>query len=256
MTLMTAPLACDAERADLPLREGIVELWTVVPEQVRDPELLAAFLGWLDPDEEERYERFVFARDAHSYLVGHALLRGVLARHAGVAPGHLQFRRNHHGRPELCPPERARGLRFNLSRTAGMTVLAVARRCALGVDVEFTGAESTIEEVAEAAFTRLELEALRGIPVAERPEAAYRLWTLKEAYLKARGIGLSAGPESVGFELLPGGKARGRFPASLRDRPDLWQFASYRPTSEHCISLALRRGPAPEHKVVWRRFGG
>jgi 4'-phosphopantetheinyl transferase len=215
MSTLTSTLVSEAPPLSAPLREGVVELWTVAPERLRDPEQLHTFSQWLDGDEEARRERFVFERDAHAYLVGHAMLRAVLARHTGVSPSRLRFQRNDEGRPELGPPERDLGLRFNLSRTAGLTVMAVAHRRALGVDVEFTGARHQIEEVAEAAFTAPELQALRRLPAEERPDAAYRLWTLKEAYLKARGLGLSRGLEAVAFELDDDGEATARFAASL-----------------------------------------
>ncbi len=151
----------------------------------------------LSPDERHRAARFVFDRDRDRYVAGRAGLRTILGRYLGQPPERVGFSYGAHGRPDVADST------FNLSHTGDLAALAVLRDPAmeLGLDIE---AVRPIEmAVAEAHFASSEMAELRALPEAERVAAFHRCWTRKEAYLKARGRGLTTDLQSFGVTLAP-----------------------------------------------------
>ena len=225
------------------LEPGAVHVWIVEPETIREPALLQRYEGLLSPEERERQRRFFFARHRHAYLVSHALLRVTLSRYAPLEPAAWTFARNQYGRPEIAAGG-PRHLRFNLSHTEGLAALAVTRERDVGVDVEDTWRQGQTVEIAERYFARREVAALRALPASEQRDRFFDYWTLKEAYLKARGLGLSLPLAHFAFHLQPGHAPRICFDGQLSDDPDAWQFALLDPTARHRLALAVR-SPTP-----------
>lgn len=200
------------------------------------PDLLERYRMLLDLAEAERVDRFHFAADRDRGLVTRALVRTVLSRHAGVAPAALRFRPNAFGKPALAgdAPGLA-GLHFNLSHSAGMVVLAVTRAGEVGVDVEHWRARAADPDLADRFFAPAEAAHLRGAPVAARQQLFFQYWTLKEAYIKARGMGLSIDLASFAFAL-PDEPVIAFAPPldSCHPRWRFWQFAV---GSDHLVAL-------------------
>jgi 4'-phosphopantetheinyl transferase len=141
-------------------------------------------------DEERTWlASFRFERDRHEHLVSRALVRACLAHHLGERPESFRFRLAEHGKPSLHPP---RDVFFNASNHRDVVVCALSRHPDLGVDVEPVTRGDEILEVVETVFSPPEMAALRALPLPERRTRAVTLWTVKEAYIKALGLGLSA----------------------------------------------------------------
>jgi 4'-phosphopantetheinyl transferase len=132
---------------------------------------------------------FRFDRDRHEHLVSRALVRACLARHLGERAESFRFRAGEHGKPSLDP---LRDLFFNASNHRDVVVCALSRHPELGVDVEPVTRGDEILEVVETVFSPAEIVALRALPLPERRARAVTLWTVKEAYIKALGLGMSA----------------------------------------------------------------
>lgn len=160
-----------------------VKIWTIALDQ---PELTGVDV--LSADERERAGRFRFSRDRTRYVLAHVALRRILAEATGTPPHRLAFVIGPQGKPALVGPG---GPHFNLSHSDELAVLAVSTAGPLGVDVEAVRPIPEFDTVAEAHFSPAELDALRALPPGEREHGFYRLWTRKEAYLKAIGTGLS-----------------------------------------------------------------
>jgi 4'-phosphopantetheinyl transferase len=201
----------------------------------------------LAPDEIVRHDSYHFARDRNSYLATRILCRSTLSRWAAVEPAALIFESDRHGRPEIVGPPEAASIDFNLSNTAGMVVIAVARSRAIGVDVEALERLESSLSVAERMFAREEWDDIRLCPEATRSERFAAYWTLKEAYGKARGLGLGVPLDSVVFTL-ENGNVHARFDARANDDSEVWSFSCFSPTEEHRIALAVGRAPR-EHVV-------
>lgn len=143
----------------------------------------------LPEEERDRAARFRLARDRERYLAGRAALRGILAGYLGRAPETLRFVRAPLGKPALL--DEPTGLEFNLTHSDWCALVAVARGRRVGVDVEGIRLGQSGMDVARRFFARREVDALIATAPEERAVAFVRCWTRKEAYVKARGDGLS-----------------------------------------------------------------
>lgn len=219
-----------------------VRVWTVCPEAVRDAALLGAYEGLLDPAERLRYDRFRQAAARRRYLVSRALVRCALSREAGLAPADWRFVAGAHGRPEVRPGLSPLPLRFNLSHTAELAACAVTLAHDVGVDVEWLHRPDPAPELARRYLSGAEWDALRALPAARRRLRFFEIWTLKEAYIKARGLGLALALERFSLDAADPQRVRIAFAAGLDDDPSAWQFALLRPGEAHVLALAVRRG--------------
>jgi 4'-phosphopantetheinyl transferase len=228
---------------DLPPLPNRIDLWeAVVPDQL-STRLRADYLALLSPDERDRYHRFRWERDRTRHLVARALTRVALSRYTGIAPPDLRFASNPYGCPRLADDvPHSQCTRFNLSHTEALVVLAVAADRAVGVDVERTSRPAPLE-IAASAFSPAELAALHALAPAARADRFWRLWTLKESYSKARGMGLSIPPDGSTFELA-GGDIHLR--AVKDDDPRAWRFWHFGSDPDHLIAVCTGRGSQPE----------
>ncbi len=150
----------------------------------------------LSPDERARADRFVFDRDRIQFAETRAALRRLLAGLLGRDPAAIAFAEGPHGKPRLAGPEGER-LRFNVSHTGALALLAVALAREVGVDVERHRAETDVDELAAVVCEGGELAAFRALPAGARRAAFYALWAGKEAVLKALGSGLAVSPRRL-----------------------------------------------------------
>jgi 4'-phosphopantetheinyl transferase len=206
-----------------------VSLWCAFFDEIRDQALLDRYGRLLSPDEHRRGERFVFARDRHRYLVTRALVRTVLSRYADVAPEQWTFAANPYGRPEIAtPPGPAADLSFNVSHTSSLIVLAVSRRRAVGVDTENTRTGDAPVGIAGRFFAPGEVAALHALPKEQQARRFFEYWTLKESYIKARGMGLSIRLDKFSLRFVGDRHVALSIDADQGDLPSrwrLWQFA-------------------------------
>lgn len=147
-------------------------------------------LSWLDADELERAQRFHFARDRALFVESHLWLRRLLAQTSERSPESLRFQRLPGQKPRLVQAADAVPIEFSLSHTHRYAAVAVARQCPIGVDVERIRPIEQ-EEIGRLVWHPVERAWMQTLAPMERRVAFYRLWTAKEAYIKARGSGLS-----------------------------------------------------------------
>ena len=200
-----------------------------------------AYRARMSTEEHERMARLVFERDRRRFLLTRALVRTMLSRYANVAPAAWSFIANAHGRPEIL--DRPRGvpdLRFNISHTDGLIACAVTIGREVGVDVEHIGRRLT-HDVAARFFAPREVSALKALPADQQELVFFDYWTLKEAYIKARGFGLALPLGDFAFALSPPSPPRISFEPALDDDPATWQFFQDWPTPLHRLGLAVRR---------------
>jgi 4'-phosphopantetheinyl transferase len=202
-----------------------------------------AWEGLLDASERSRADCFRFAADRDAYVAAHALLRVMLSQAAPVAPEAWRFRAGKFGKPAIDPSLGWRDLRFSLSHTRGMVACAVGRGDDLGVDVEAVDPSLRPLEMARHCLAPSEAALIGGLPPARRVAAFFRIWTLKEAYLKATGQGIAGSLKGFAFALDPVSVA---FASACDDQPEFWQFAEAEPGPGHRLALAVRRQDADD----------
>lgn len=180
---------------------GCVDVW-FAPEALLDEAGVAARLAsLLAPDERARYERMAHEGGRRQQLLARGMQREVLSRYEpSIAPAVWGFERGAGGRPGFAPAFAATGLNFNVAHTPGLVVIAVGRVPRIGVDVEASDKPVPLP-VARRYFSPREAAALDALPPEARPRRFLRLWTLKEAYLKAVGEGLPGGLDRMTFTL-------------------------------------------------------
>ena len=182
--------------ADFILGANEIHVW-LIDATGTDVDNLAAYAALLSAAEQARADRFKFAKDRLLFTVAHAALRSILAQYTETLPRNLQFDLGGHGKPKLGAPQAESRIAFNLSHSHGVALLAVARFREVGIDVEFVNADFALDEVAERFFAAGEVAALRMLPSLLQRQAFYKCWTSKEAFLKAKGTGLSGELDEV-----------------------------------------------------------
>jgi 4'-phosphopantetheinyl transferase len=178
----------------------------------------------LSADERDRAARLSPAA-GRRFVVARGLLRLLLARYLDDEPGGLRFGYGARGKPALAAPARGAALGFSVSRAPGLLAYAVARGRAVGIDVERVRPLPAYERLAARFFAPAERAALGALPEPQRREAFFRCWTRKEAYVKARGDGLSLALDSFEVSLAPGEPARLRRGAGGPSDGARWSLA-------------------------------
>ncbi len=194
---------CEQSPEQFPLLpDDHVHIWRVPLNQ--SSERTALSLEVLSPDEREKAARFRFDKDRNQFVQARAALRTILSEYLNVPPQNLEFSYGTHGKPALANGHASSNLRFNLSRRAGLALIAVTRGRELGVDVELVRADVPFFEIADVSFSSAESATLHSLPESLRVAGFYNCWTRKEAYVKARGEGLSFPLKQFDVSLTPG----------------------------------------------------
>ena len=181
------------------LETGTVHVWRIALNQEDDR--LERFRRTLEAGELERAGRFHFDKDRRHFIVARGFLRSVVARYLGSQPEALRFEYGAYGKPALGTEHT---LRFNLSHSNEVALLAVSLDADIGVDVEHIRADFASEDIARRYFSRAEVEVFNALPPEERVAAFFRCWTRKEAYIKAIGKGFSQSLSAFDVTLAPG----------------------------------------------------
>lgn len=163
------------------------------------------YLTQLSSDEQKRAAHFRADRAQHGFVISRVFLRSVLAQYLNVEPEMICFRYGPHGKPAL---EAHSPLRFNLSHTTGMALLAITNNREIGVDIESIRSLSQADDIVVHYFAPGEIAVFNVLPEQEKSEAFFRCWTRKEAYIKARGDGLAMPLDSFDVSLARGEPAR------------------------------------------------
>jgi 4'-phosphopantetheinyl transferase len=211
---------------------------------------LRDYRALLTQDERQKCDRFRFEKDQHSCLVTRALVRSVLSKYADVAPEAWRFITNEYGRPEIEQPADARWLKFNLSHTNGLIAMIVASDQEVGVDVEDRDRTGRLLDVAERYFSPSEVDALHALPQEEQLERFFLYWTLKESYIKARGMGLAIPLSQFSFGV--DREVTIAFDPKLKDDADTWQFTVMSVGRRHAMAASIHRGKRDDLRFVLR----
>jgi 4'-phosphopantetheinyl transferase len=223
----------------------ILHLWCAYPDDLLDEEAEQACALLLSDDEKERWRGFKFDRHRREYLATHALARIALSQYRGIPPQAWRFQMNAYGKPSVAPEC---GLHFNLSNALSLVVCLISEGAQVGVDVESRARSASIAEVGPRMFSTQEMAQFESLPEVEKPERAIRLWTLKEAYVKARGMGLALPLNEFSFLFEDAKSIRMEMDRTLDDSPSRWRFCLLQHAA-HCIALVAENRGVPELNV-------
>ena len=223
----------------LSIQSSEIHLWRVALNQ--PIAVIQTLAPLLSPDESQRADRFRREQDRQHFIVGRAMLRQILGRYLAIAPSALQFGYEPRGKPFLTNlPERPAPVQFNLSHSRGLALYAIGRDRRVGVDLEYLPRTlSEVEPLAQRFFAPTEYDALIALPIEQRRSAFLRLWTCKEAVLKAMGTGLS---ELEQIEIPQSSAPEFRLTTGTDNTIAHWSVRQFAPDQDYAGALAIEGG--------------
>jgi 4'-phosphopantetheinyl transferase len=196
------------------LKEEEVHVWSA--SIAVSPSQTEKLLGALSSDEISRARRFHRQRDRQRFILCRGLLRLILSRYLGLEPSELVFRYSPYGKPFLVNIGDQIRLDFNLAHSNILALFAITQDREAGIDVEHIRRDFPWEEMVDPFLSNEENEVLHALPKGLQCEAFFRRWTGKEAYLKARGEGISLPLEQIEMSSVPGCQGEGSLPGIKR----------------------------------------
>lgn len=229
----------ELQRSPQLLQSGQVHLWLLDVRQFNNM-LAQQSLLLMSNEERERAQKFIRGKD--EYIASRWLLRKVLGHYLQQAPASLVFNRSEKGKPYIA----GNPLKFNLSHSGHWALLALAQDMELGVDIEQIRDSRDLLGIAENYYHPDEFAQLRQRQGDEQLQFFYQLWTLKEALLKAIGVGISAGLENLNFNLQGAISVNLSPVLQAQSVTDKWQFHQWQlPDTSYC-ALAAASGDLPQ----------
>ncbi len=215
------------------LKEGEIHVHLIRPEKVDITQE-----NWLDDKERARAKTFKFSKDRRLYIASHLFLRQVLSQYTPLSPVLWRFKTNAYGKPFIANSQYIE-LSFNLSHTEGFIACVIAYQQAVGIDIERSKPLHDINALCDTAFSPLEARDVHSLKnYAAQEQRFFTYWTLKEAYIKARGMGLSIPLQHFSFIETKTGKWNVHCAPELRDSGKNWQFSSKR-IDEYYLAIAV-----------------
>lgn len=208
----------------------------------------------LSADEHARCARFAFGRDRRDFAAAHALLRTRLSHYADLSPAAWTFSALPGGKPFIVSASGRPTLAFNLSHTHGFVACAIAAAGDVGIDVESVDRATDGRRIAARYFSQAESDWLDACDARERTIRFIELWTLKEAYIKAIGRGLSQPLSGFGFAFE--GERHIRFSPPPDTQASAWTFALFAPSARHRMAVAVGAEPPVRGSIAARSAEG
>jgi 4'-phosphopantetheinyl transferase len=174
---------------DYALAPGDVHVW--VTHINRPPNDIHRANAYLSSEERDKAQRFHFSADAERHIIGRALARRLVGHLLEVQPTALHFREDTFGKPQIVDAQNSRGLRFNISHSGDLVLVALTLGREVGVDVEQIDPTVELEEIAAHMFCPGERDDLMSLPPDQKLRGFFRCWCRKEAFIKASGKGLA-----------------------------------------------------------------
>jgi 4'-phosphopantetheinyl transferase len=222
----------------LAIGSGQIHLWLTFYDEIGEQRLLSDYWALLSAAERAKHSQFRFERDRRQYLVTRALVRTVLSRYVAVEPQDWKFTPTAFGRPQIANENvDARAVTFNIAHTRGLIVLGITRARALGVDVENVRVREACVEIADRWFAPEEVTALHELPPEQQQRRFFEYWTLKESYIKARGMGLSMPLDQFWFSFGKDGGVRMSIRGIASAAASRWRFWQLRPSDDYLLAV-------------------
>ena len=214
-----------------------VHVWSCFPDNIRHEKTLSAYRSVLSAEELQHYLRFNHDEDRHNYLVSHALLRNVLSKYADIEASCWQFSSGEHGKPYLVRAAGVPGLTFNLTHTRGLSACVISLDRSVGIDAEHTRRKNKLDGIARRMFAEQELDVMS--VSSDSQQFFYYLWTLREAYVKALGTGLSGSSKKFYFDVNMQNLGAEIKASDAEVALEAYGFKLYLPTPEHVLAVAF-----------------
>jgi len=239
----------DSPPLDLRLDLGEIHVWRVCLAQTES--CLQSLQQTLSTDERTKADRFRFPKDRSQFIVSRGALRAILSRYLNISSHLLRFDYNPYGKPSLIVTQGGNTLRFNLSHSRGMALIAITKNRDIGVDIEGINPNFSCLEIAEKFFSPLENSVLRSLPEHLQAPAFFTCWTRKEAYIKGVGKGLSIPLNQFDVSLAPGEPAALLNVEGNPEEASRWSLIELFPSSDMVAAVAVAGDCSKLHCWEW-----
>jgi 4'-phosphopantetheinyl transferase len=205
----------------------------------------------LSDDECQKAGRYYRPRDRDRFIVGRGILRKIISSYIALPPDQLRFTYNEYGKPAISNDQNDRALNFNLSHSAGLILYAVAMRRDLGIDIEYIRDDFATLEIAERFFSKDEVAALKSLPANQRTVGFFNCWSRKEAFIKAKGMGVSYPLDKFTVSVAPGEP-----PAILKvdgggRELERWKMYELNPGAGYVAAMIASKPPVTLKQLHW-----
>ena len=226
------------------LSDNEIHLWSINPQKITEQRKLDSLKTLLNKAEQEKVQRYRLTKAQHDALITRAFVRSVLALYTDLKAQDLIFEITEHGKPELC--NSSLPLRFNLSHNNNLIICAVCLNHDIGCDVESLSRKISVNSIAKRYFSANEYQSLQALPPATQQARFFEYWTLKEAFVKATGLGISQGLDTFSFQI--GTTAQAVFNdnitltlsenSTVQNNLNCYSCLNY-PDQTHCIAICV-----------------
>jgi 4'-phosphopantetheinyl transferase len=205
----------------------------------------------LSPDERQRAEKYFRSIDRDRFIIARGVLRKVLSTYLHIAPCELRFIYNEYGKPSLSADQNHGALSFNLSHSNSLALYAFTCGRCVGIDIENIREDFATLEIAEQFFSKDEVAALKSLPMDQRTIGFFNCWSRKEAFIKAKGMGVSYPLDRFTVSLAPGGP-----PALLKVDDDerevaQWKMYELNPGAGYAAAMIATKPPVTLKHRHW-----
>lgn len=225
------------------IEESEIHLWHLEQADFELPSLQSECLAWLTETELKRFQRYQFDKHRKQLLLGRVLMRVALSSYDGsIAPAAWEFTQNQYGKPAISEAQSSAALYFNLSHSAERIVLAVSRFPNIGIDIECARKPRRIEAIAQRYFSGQEAAEMLSLPEDQQQSRFYDLWTLKEAYIKACGMGLAIPLQHFSYGFPGDDGLTVEFDVQRNDDEGAWRLWQLSAGSDFKLAVAAKAG--------------
>lgn len=234
---------------NLTLDQGEIHVWRVSLAQTES--CLQSLQETLSTDERTKADAFHFPKGRSQFIVSRGALRAILSRYLNISSHILLFDYNPYGKPSLIAAQGGNTLRFNLSHSGSMALIAITKNRDIGVDIEGVNPNFSCLEIAEKFFSPLENSVLLSLPEHLQPRAFFTCWTRKEAYIKAVGKGLSIPLNQFDVTIAPGEPAALLKVEENPEKASRWSLMELIPCSDMVAAVAVAGDCSKLHCWQW-----
>jgi 4'-phosphopantetheinyl transferase len=239
----------DRPSDDADLGADEVHVWRASLDQ--SAEAIANLAALLSQAESRRAMRYHRTADRDRFVVGRGILRKIISAYLATPPSQLRFTYGEYGKPAVSDDQNDRALNFNLSHSGELALYAVTRGRVVGIDIEQIREDFATIEIAEHFFSRDEVVMIKSLPADQRTAGFFNCWSRKEAFIKAKGLGVSYPLDRFTVSLAPDDP-----PALLKVDDDeseaaRWQMYELNPGIGYAAALIVEKPPVVLRK--WQR---
>jgi 4'-phosphopantetheinyl transferase len=243
------PIWCEPPH-ELILSEDGVHIWRA---KLALPTVeIARLMSFLSPDEITRANKFKFERHKIRFIAARGILRELLANYLQINPLRVKFSYSDRGKPYLAPSISDRSLQFNLSHSQDYALYGFTRYHPIGVDLEYLREMKDVVKIAERFFSLQEFELISDLTNEEQQTTFFKLWTAKEAYLKATGEGLSGSLDRIAISLTPESHLTLLSVKGNAQPVTSWLMTSFIPITDYVAAVAIETSTPQQDISFWR----